>query len=172
MENFDLRSFLIENKLTTNSKLLSEQEIDEIDVRKLGRNLAAGAAMLAGTVGAQGQEAPKQRDYQKSIDSIQTVTDKTPQQKRALTTQWVKARNAQRLDPIQAAQKKRIDNWIADHPGKDEKDYWDWQEDRQKGPDAQPDGLEVGKACKSGEKKGSCVDGGTRGGDSLKNIRR
>jgi hypothetical protein len=41
-----------------------------------------------------------------------------------------------------------------------------------KKPDAQPDGLEVGKACKRGDTKGSCVDGGTRGGDSLKDIRR
>jgi hypothetical protein len=52
MENFDLRKFLIENKLTSNSK-----QLDEIDVRKLGRNLAAGAAMTLGTLGAQGQTA-------------------------------------------------------------------------------------------------------------------
>lgn len=50
MENFDLRKFLIENKLTSNS-----QQLDEIDFKKGLRNAAAGAAMLAGTLGAQGQ---------------------------------------------------------------------------------------------------------------------
>jgi len=39
-----------------------------------------------------------------------------------------------------------------------------------KKPDAQPAGLQVGKACKRTDKKGSCSDGGTRGGDSLNDI--
>lgn len=144
MENFDLRKFLIENKLTSNSK-----QLDEIDFKKGFRNAAAGAAMLAGTLGAHGQEAHKQRDYQKSIDSLKTVTDKTPQEKRALTTQWVKARNDQRLAPIEAAQKKRIENWIAANPGPEgesyedgAKRYWKDQEKRQSGPDATLDGLQ------------------------------
>jgi hypothetical protein len=107
MENFDLKNFLIENKLTTNSKLLSEQ-VDEVN----WKGLAAGAAMALGTLGAQGQEAPKQRDYQKSIDSIKTVTDKTHQEKRAHTADFVKKRNSKRLSPIEAAQEKRIQNWI------------------------------------------------------------
>jgi len=161
MENFDLRSFLIENKLTTNSKLLSEQEIDEIDVRKLGRNFAAGAAMLAGTLGAQGQEAPK------PTDSIKPLTQRELNiQKR----EEAKKKREIHMSQVNAERKARIDNWIADHPGKDEKDYWDWQEDRQKGPDAQPDGLEVGKACKRGDTKGSCSTGATMGGDSLRDV--
>ena len=39
-----------------------------------------------------------------------------------------------------------------------------------KKPDAQPKGLQIGKACKRTDKKGSCSDGGTRGGDSLNDI--
>ena len=39
-----------------------------------------------------------------------------------------------------------------------------------KKPDAKPEGLQVGKACKRTDKKGSCSDGGTRGGDSLNDI--
>lgn len=54
MENFDLRNFLIENKLTANSKLLSVQKLEEVN----WKGLAAGAAMAIGTLGAQGQEAP------------------------------------------------------------------------------------------------------------------
>jgi hypothetical protein len=159
MENFDLRNFLIENKLTTNSKLLSEQEIDEIDVRKLGRNFAAGAAMLAGTLGAQGQEAPK------PTDSIKPLTQRELNiQKR----EEAKKKREIHMSQVNAKLKARIDNWIAANPGSNEKDYWNWQKDRQKGPDAQPDGLEVGKACKRGKDKGSCVSGQTYRGDSLK----
>lgn len=53
MENFDLKKFLIENKLTPNSK-----QLDELDFKKGLRNTAAGAAMALGTLGAQAQEVP------------------------------------------------------------------------------------------------------------------
>ena len=159
MENFDLKKYLIENQLTTNSKLLSEQELDEVDVRKLGRNLAAGAAMALGTLGAQGQEAPK------PTDSIKPLTQRELNiQKR----EEAKKKREIHMSQVNAERKARIDNWIAANPGSDEKDYWDWQAGRQKGPDAQPDGLEVGKACKRGKDKGSCVTGQTYKGDSLK----
>jgi len=46
MDNFDLRKYLIENKLTRNSKQLEEVN---------WKGLAAGAAMTLGTLGAQGQ---------------------------------------------------------------------------------------------------------------------
>ena len=52
-----------------------------------------------------------------------------------------KKANAARLAPIEAARKKRIDSWIADNPGKTEKDYWKMMEKRQSGPDAGLDGL-------------------------------
>jgi hypothetical protein len=63
-----------------------------------------------------------------------------------------KKANAARLAPIEAAQKKRIDNWIADNPGKTEKDYWKMVEKRQSGPDAELPGME-GQGNKKG---GSC----------------
>jgi hypothetical protein len=53
-----------------------------------------------------------------------------------------KKANAARLAPIEAAQKKRIDDWIADNPGKTEKDYWKMIEKRQSGPDVPLDGLQ------------------------------
>jgi len=63
-----------------------------------------------------------------------------------------KKANAARLAPIEAAQKKRVDNWIADNPGKTEKDYWKMVEKRQSGPDAELPGME-GQGNKKG---GSC----------------
>jgi hypothetical protein len=63
-----------------------------------------------------------------------------------------KAANATRLAPIEAAQKKRIDDWIASNPGKTEKDYWEDVEKRQSGPDAGLSGME-GQGSKKG---GSC----------------
>ncbi len=157
MENFDLRNFLIENKLTVNSKLLSEQEVDEVN----WKGLAVGAAMALGTLGAQGQEAPK------PTDSIKPLTQRELNiQKR----EEAKKKREIHMSQVNAKLKARIDNWIVANPGSDEKDYWDWQADRQKGPDAQPDGLEVGKACKRGDRKGSCSTGATMGGDSLKDI--
>jgi len=73
MDNFDLRKFLVENKLTTSSR-----QLDELDIRKGIRNVAAGAAML-GAVAAHGQLKPQ---YKAKIDSIQK-TALSPQEKRA-----------------------------------------------------------------------------------------
>lgn len=39
-------------------------------------------------------------------------------------------------------------------------------------PDAQPEGLEIGKACKRGESKGSCSTRQTNKGESLKDTKR
>jgi hypothetical protein len=63
-----------------------------------------------------------------------------------------KKANAARLAPIEAAQKKRIDDWIVSNPGKTEKDYWKDVEKRQSGPDAGLSGME-GQGSKKG---GSC----------------
>ena len=82
-----------------------------------------------------------------------TTTVLTPQQKRAELEKQVKARNAARLAPIEAAQKARIDNWIAANPGKTEKDYWKWQEKRQSGPEAD---IYDGQLCGFGNDKPGC----------------
>ena len=167
MDNFDLRNFLIENKLTTNSNLLSE----DINEGLLGKGLLAGLLM---SLGVYGQNQPKTTaDYQKSIDSIKLIKPTTPEQRqnqRKALELLVQAKNNLRLAPIEAAQKKRIDNWIAANPGKDEKDYWAWQADREKGPDAGLDGLEIGKCNKRGKDKGSCSTGRTYKGGSLRDI--
>lgn len=166
MDNFDLRKFLIENKLTSNSRQL--QEVN-------WKGLAAGAAMALGTLGAQGQETSKTvDDYQKSIDSLKTVVASTPkekQEKRATLEKLVKARNDVRLAPEKERQKAQIAAWLSDNPGKTEKDYWKMVDKRQSGPDAQLAGLEVGKACKRGDTKGSCTTGQTMGGGSLKDTK-
>lgn len=48
--------------------------------------------------------------------------------------------------------------------------YERWYAKNEKKDDAKPAGLQVGKACKRTDEKGSCVDGKTRGGDSLNDI--
>jgi len=45
------------------------------------------------------------------------------------------------------------------------------QEKDKNKPDVQQEGLEIGKACKRGEKKGSCSTGATMGGASLKDVK-
>ena len=153
MDNFDLRNFLIENKLTTNSKLLSEEEVDEVN----WKGLAAGAAMALGTLGAQGQEAPK------PTDSIKPLTQRELSiQKR----EEAKKKKEIHMSQVNAELEARAKRFGFDNV----KDYLAWQADRQKGPDVGLDGLEIGKACKRGEKKGSCSTGQTMGGDSLKDV--
>ena len=45
------------------------------------------------------------------------------------------------------------------------------QEKDKKKPNAQLEGLEIGKACKRGESKGSCSTGQTNKGESLKDTK-
>jgi hypothetical protein len=63
MDNFDIKKYLIENQLTTNS-----QQLNEIN----WKGLAAGAAMTLGTLGAQGQTTEP---------TTQTPTTQTTKQK-------------------------------------------------------------------------------------------
>lgn len=154
MDNFDLRKFLIENKLTSNSK-----QIEEVN----WKGLAAGAAMALGTLGAQGQEAP--------ITQNPTSTTMSQRDVNIQKREEAKKKKEIHMAQVNAKVKARIDNWIAANPGSDEKDYWDWQAGRQKGPDAGLAGLEVGKANKRGETKGSCSTGQTMGGGSLKDTK-
>lgn len=159
MENFDLKNFLIENKLTTNSKLLSEQ-VDEVN----WKGLAAGAAMtLAGITGASGQIKP---EYKAKIDSIQKVQTLTPQQKRAEIQKIVQ------LNRDEITGKKRQDflRTMAAAGFTDEEQYKKYLAKNAKKKDVGLDGLEIGKACKRGETKGSCSTGDTMGGDSLRDV--
>jgi hypothetical protein len=67
MDNFDLRNFLIENKLTTNSKQLEEDL----------KSLAASIAMGLGTLGAQGQTTQPQTTQPQTTDVKQLSTPAT-----------------------------------------------------------------------------------------------
>lgn len=163
MENFDLRNFLIENKLTTNSKLLSEQ-VDEVN----WKGLAAGAAMALGTLGAQGQEAPK-------TTNPVTWQQMTQAQKAAKKAQLVKQGGFERFqqykDSISNDATQRRDADFAKSAaikGMSVDQYRDYLAKNAKRADAGLDGLETGKANKRGEKKGSCSTGQTMGGDSLR----
>jgi len=96
MDNFDLKNFLIENKLTINSKLLPEQEINEVN----WKGLATGAAMTLGTLGAQGQTTEP---------TTQTPTTQTTQQKSMFGTPEQRAAAKAKRE---AQRKKNYENFI------------------------------------------------------------
>jgi hypothetical protein len=150
MDNFDLRKFLIENKLTNNSK-----QIEEVN----WKGLAAGAAMALGTLGAQGQEAP-----------ITQNPASPPMSQRDINIQ--KREEAKKKKEIHMTQVNAEILARAKRFGFDNvKDYMAWQAGRQKGPDAELPGLETGKANKRCDTKGSCTTGQTMGGGSLKDTK-
>lgn len=157
MDNFDLRNFLTENKLTTNSKLLAE----DVDEGLLGKGLLAGLLMAAGL--SWGQIKP---EYKAKIDSIQKVQTLSPQQKRAEIQKIVQ------LNRDEISGKKREDflRTMAAAGFTDEEQYKKYLAKNAKKADVGLDGLEIGKCNKRGEKKGSCSTGQTMGGDSLKDV--
>lgn len=167
MENFDLRNFLIENKLTTNSKLLSEQEVEEIN----WKGLAAGAAMALGTLGAQGQEAPKTVQDTNPITWQQMTQAQKAAKKAELIKQGGFERFKQYKDSIStdATNRREADfAKAAAQRGMTTAEYSKYLAKNAKKADAGLDGLEIGKACKRGKDKGSCVTGQTYRGDSLR----
>lgn len=155
MDNFDLRNFLIENKLTSNSRIVTE----DIDEGLLGKGLLAGLLMAAGL--SWGQIKP---EYKAKIDSIQKIETLSPQQKRAEIQKIVQ------LNRDEISGKKREDflKTMAAAGFTDEEQYKKYLAKNAKKKDVGLDGLEIGKACKRGETKGSCSTGQTMGGDSLK----
>jgi len=153
MDNFDIKKYLIENKLTTNS-----QQLDEIN----WKGLAAGTAMtLAGITGASGQIKP---EYKAKIDSIQKIQTLTPQQKRSEIQKIVQ------LNRDEISGKKREDflRTMAAAGCTDEKEYGKYLAKNAKKADVGQDGLEIGKCNKRSKKTGSCTTGNTGGGQSLK----
>ena len=155
MDNFDLRNFLIENKLTSNSRIVTE----DIDEGLLGKGLLAGLLMAAGL--SWGQIKP---EYKAKIDSIQKIETLSPQEKRAEIQKIVQ------LNRDEISGKKREDflKTMAAAGFTDEEQYKKYLAKNAKKKDVGLDGLEIGKACKRGETKGSCSTGQTMGGDSLK----
>lgn len=133
MDNFDLRKFLIENKLTTNS-----QQIDEG-----WKDLVAGGAMtLAALTGAQAQMKP---EYKAQIDSIQKVQTMTPQEKRAeiqkivqLNRNDIKGKKGEvRQRAINGFLKFQRPDLVDASPEEIEAEYCAWEKERNKG-EAQP----------------------------------
>jgi hypothetical protein len=74
MDNFDLRGYLVENKLTPNS-----QQLEEIN----WKNLAAGTAMTLGTLGAQGQTADTTKTIEPTTQTVKKTNFGTPEQRAA-----------------------------------------------------------------------------------------
>lgn len=152
MDNFDLRKFLIENKLTTSSKQIDEGWKDWV---------AGGAMALAGLAGAQAQMKP---EYKAKIDSIQRVTTLTPQEKRAEIQKIVQLnrndikgkRDEVKQRAINGFLKFERPDLVGASPEEIEKAYIAWEEDRNKGENQPVDGLNT---CKSDGGKGSCTTG-------------
>ena len=162
MENFDIKKYLIENQLTTNSQQLEENVI---------KNLVAAALMSLGVVGGvKGQEAPK------NTNPV-TWQQMTQAQKAAVKKALVDKGGFQLFQTYKdsvstdATNRREADfTKAAANRGMTTAEYSKYLVKNAKKPDAQPDGLEVGKACKRGDTKGSCSTGATMGGDSLRDV--
>jgi len=169
MENFDLRNFLIENRLTPNSKLISEQ-VSEVN----WKGLAAGAAMTLGTLGVQGQEAPKQPDNVKPQVTWQQMTQAQKAAKKAeLVKQGGFEKFKQYKDSISADATNRIEADFAKGAAiknMSVDQYRKYLAQNAKKADTPLPGLQVGKANKRSSKKGSCLTGQSMGGDSLRDV--
>jgi hypothetical protein len=166
MDNFDLRKFLIENKLTRNS-----QQLDELNLKPI---VAAGALAL-GSLGAQAQMKPEyqkaiakiQQDYpgrenagirRTKIDSIANVNRNDIQGKR----------DAVRQRAINGFIKLTRPDLVNASPEEIEKAYDAWEKERNKGKDQSVDGLNT---CKSDGGKGSCTTGNKAEKRTIRNIR-
>lgn len=62
-------------------------------------------------------------------------------------------------------------NKAASNKGMTRAEYEKWYKKQSKKPDAPLEGLEISKACKRGETKGSCSTGQSNRGESLKDNR-
>lgn len=137
--------------------LLKKEEPIEENIKPF----LAGLLMMTGL--SWGQIKP---EYKAKIDSIQKVQTLSPQQKRAEIQKIVQ------LNRDEISGKKREDflRTMAAAGFTDEEEYKRYLAKNAKKKDVGLDGLEVNKACKRGEKKGSCTTGQTMGGDSLKDV--
>jgi hypothetical protein len=160
MENFDIKKYLIENQLTTNSQQLEENVI---------KNLVAAALMSLGVAGGvKGQEAPKNTN---PITWQQMTQAQKAEVKKALVNKCGFQLFQKYKDSIStdATNRREADfAKAAANRGMTTAEYSKYLEKTAKKPDAQPDGLEVGKCNTRGKDKGSCSTGQTYRGDSLK----
>jgi hypothetical protein len=125
----------------------------------LGKGFLAGLLMATGL--SWGQIKP---EYKAKIDSIQKVQTLTPQEKRAEIQKIVQINR----DEISGKKRQDFLRNMAAANFTDEEEYRRYLAKNAKKKDVGLDGLQIGKACKRGEKKGSCTTGQTMGGDSLR----
>lgn len=118
----------------------------------------AGLLMMTGL--SWGQIKP---EYKAKIDSIQKTT-LSPQEKRAEIQKIVQMNR----DEITGKKREEFLRNMAAAGFTDEELYKAYLKKLVKKKNVGLDGLETDKACKRGEKKGSCSTGQTMGGDSLK----
>lgn len=118
----------------------------------------AGLLMMTGL--SWGQIKP---EYKAKIDSIQKTT-LSPQEKRAEIQKIVQMNR----DEITGKKREEFLRNMAAAGFTDEELYKAYLKKLAKKKNVGLDGLETDKACKRGEKKGSCSTGQTMGGDSLK----
>jgi hypothetical protein len=88
----------------------------------------------------------------------------SPYMKKRAAQQLIKEKNIRTRDSIL--------NRNASARGMTREEVRAQQEKDKKKPDAQLEGLQIGKACKRGESKGSCSTGQTNKGESLKDTKR
>jgi hypothetical protein len=166
MDNFDLRSFLTENKLTTNSKQLEEGAI---------QNLVAATLMSLGIAGGvKGQEAPKTVQDTNPITWQQMTQPQKAAVKAALVAKGGLQLFLKYKDSISTDATNRREGEIdraASEMGMTRAQYEKWYEKQKRKPDQSCGDLNISGANKRGEKKGSCSTGQSMGGDSLKDIR-
>lgn len=125
------------------------------------KSFLAGLLMMTGL--SWGQIKP---EYKAKIDSIQKTT-LSPQEKRAEIQKIVQMNR----DEIAGKKREEFLRNMAAAGFTDEEEYKRYLKKLARKPDATLQGLETDKACKRGEKKGSCSTGQTMGGDSLKDTK-
>ena len=148
-----MKSFI---KYKLREELSKKETIEE---GLMGKGFLAGLLMATGL--SWGQIKP---EYKAKIDSIQKVQTLTPQEKRAEIQKIVQINR----DEISGKKRQDFLRNMAAANFTDEEEYRRYLAKNAKKKDVGLDGLQIGKACKRGEKKGSCTTGQTMGGDSLR----
>ena len=161
MENFDIKKYLIENQLTSNSKQLEENVI---------KNLIAAALMSLGVAGGvKGQEAPK------TVQDTNPITwqEMTQAQRAAVKKALVDKGGYQLFQTYKDSVSTDADNRLnadftkrAANRGMTPTEYSKYLAKNAKKKDAGLDGMI--DCSKRTDKTGSCTTGNTGGGQSTK----
>jgi hypothetical protein len=163
MENFDIKKYLIENQLTTNSQQLEENVI---------KNLIAAALMSLGVAGGvKGQEAPKTVQDTNPITWQQMTQAQKAAVKKALVDKGGYQLFQTYKDSVSTDAENRRNADFAKGAARKGMTVDQYRKYLEKNAKAEPvglDGLEIGKCNKRSKKTGSCTTGNTGGGQSLR----